>query len=359
MTRPPAVDNDWDARVVQAGVRVDLWDNDRDDFDFALLSDTILRASSESRLSDDDLYPLLVRLWVGGWPQVDWPPAAPALTRRCATALAAKGSSVMDAMLRAPTTQALTAAREAIIAELDLTEGMLLSALADRWEQLADAELPIDSGRTLLAFARNVLLEPTVGACAMLWSTLESTPGTVTCAAAIAWDDWSPIDIDDWSGVVASEIARLGLPVQPMPADGDVVAGFLASARASVLRANGGLSAIAESLVRTSCWPGDTALIDPLASRALKLAMQHVDAIDPETDNDDICDSIQLRLIPPDAALKLWVRDPSFGSLSDHTGSARTGVELLHEIVGWLTWSLARDAVDIAGVMGRVSSPDA
>ena len=44
-------------------------------------------AASESRLSDDDLYPLLVRLWAGDWPRVDWPADAPALTRRCATRL--------------------------------------------------------------------------------------------------------------------------------------------------------------------------------------------------------------------------------------------------------------------------------
>ena len=140
--------------MAEAGVRVDLWDGELDDYEFALLGRTILHAATDARLCDDDLYPLLVRLWAGDWPRVDWPADAPALTRRCATRLASQGSSVVDAMLCAPSAESLRAAREAIVADLNLTAGGLLCVLADHWEDLAGAEMPVDGGRNLLAFAQ-------------------------------------------------------------------------------------------------------------------------------------------------------------------------------------------------------------
>jgi len=355
---PAAADGDWVARVTEAGVRLDLWDGQFDDQEVVLLCETILRAGLESRLSDEDLYPLLVRLWSGRWPQVDWPPDAPALTRRCATKLAAKGSSVVDAMLCAPSNDSRNAAREAIVADLNLTTGALLSVLADHWEELADAEMPIDGGRTLLAFARDVLLEPIVSACAMLWSTLDSAPGSVNATATIASEEWSPLDNDDWIDLAVSEVARLGDPVPDMPIDGEQASALLAAARARILADPGASPAVAESLVRTSGWPGATDLIDPLASRALGLALERIDDVDPQTDNDDIVDSIQLRLMPPDDNLLAWVRDPSFGTLGDHSGASRTRAKLLHEAAYWLTWSVMHDAVDAVAAT-RARRPDA
>jgi len=334
--------------MAEAGVRVDLWDGELDDYEFALLGRTILRAASESRLSDDDLYPLLVRLWAGDWPRVDWPPDAPALTRRCATRLAAKGVSLVDAMLCAPGDESLHAAREAIVADLNLTAGGLLCVLAEHWEDLAGAEMPIAGGRSLLAFARDMLLEPIVGVCAMLWATLDSAPGTVNATATIAWIEWSPGDNHNWIDLSVNEAVRLGHPAPEMPIDGEQASALLAAAGAHMLRAPGGSAAVTESLVRTSGWPGETDLIDPLASRALDLAMAQIDGVDPNTDNDDIVDSIGARLTPPGDVLKEWVRDPSFGTLSEYVGVARTGDELLREAAGWLTSSLARGAVDVA-----------
>lgn len=51
-----------------------------------------------------------------------------------------------------------------------------------------------------------------------------------------------------------------------------------------------------------------------------------------------------------------WARDRlrtslcalAFASLSDPDGSSRTGVEMLHTAADWLTWNLARTAIEIA-----------
>jgi len=180
----------------------------------------------------------------------------------------------------------------------------------------------------------------------------------VPAAATLASEEWSPLDNDDWIDLAVSEVARLGHPVPDMPIDDEQASALLAAARAHTLADPGASPAVAESLVRTSGWPGATDLIDPLASRALGLALERIDDVDPETDNDDIVDSIQLRLMPPDDVLEDWVRDPSFGTLGDHSGASRTGAELLHDAAYWLTWSVAHDAVDAVAAT-RATRPDA
>lgn len=334
------------------------WDGDLDDYAFALLGASILRAARDSLLSDEDLYPLLVRFWTGDWPQVDWPANASALVRRCATVLAARGTGAFDAWTFAPTVQSRDVAREVIVTELCLTPTRLLAALQDHWDDLADAEMPIDSGRTLLAFARNVLLEPIVGAVGMLWSTLRCAPGTVQPTAAMSWEEWSPID-DDLCALAVNELDRLGLPAPRPPADDYEAAAWLARARAPILRAPGGSPQVAKSLVRTTGWPGDTELVDPLAARGLELALGYIHEVAPGTDNDGIVDSLQVRLMPPDDVLKGWVRNPTFGTISDHLGVSRTGAEVLHQAAYWLTLRIALDAVDVVAAMCQMTPPRA
>lgn len=354
MLRSPVHDAGWSARVVDAGVRLDLFDAADDDDAFALLGVTIVRAVSDSALSDDDAYPLLVRFWDGQWPRVDWPAHAPAVARRCATTLSQSGGCELDAILYAPTDESLRATRDAVIAELGLTQRDLLTALAEHWDEVANLEMPIDGDCSLLAFARHVLLEPLVGACALIWSTLDSAETTTRGAQArTTWDDWSPVDIDDWSGVVARELSRLAQPVQPVPADADAAADLLASARAALLGPQDGAELIAASIVRTSGWPGETNIVDPIAAQAVASALGRISDIDPATDNEDLVELIQSQLLPRDEILKRWVRDASFGTLRDHAGSSRTGAEMLHTAADWLTWSIARAAVEATAAIRR------
>src|ERR1044072_7541545 len=101
--------------------------------------------------------------------------------------------------------------------------------------------MPGGRGVSLLACARHVLLEPLVGACALIWSTLDaSSSSTAMGEAVISWEEWSPIEIDDWGGVVAVELARLGRPAQDLPADGDEWAELLAAARSKWVEAHDG-----------------------------------------------------------------------------------------------------------------------
>lgn len=100
------------------------------------------------------------------------------MARRCATALAGRAACKLESFVFAPTDKSLRAARDAIITDLGLTRGDLLAALAERWEQLADLAMPTGRGCSLLAFARHVLQEPVVGACALIWSTLEAAAST-------------------------------------------------------------------------------------------------------------------------------------------------------------------------------------
>jgi hypothetical protein len=355
VTRQPVRDAVWSARVVDAGVRLDLFESADDDYAFALLGLTITRAVSEAALSDDDAYPLLVRYWNGTWPEVGWPQGAPAVARLCAMTLAERGGCAMERALYAPTDASLQAARDAIIAELGLTQRDLLAALAEHWKQIDALEMPTGRGCSLLAFARHVLLEPLVGACALIWSTLDSSSSSSTPAAeaVLSWDEWSPIEIDDWGGVVAAELARLGRPAQDLPADGDEWAGLLAAARSTWLGAHDGAALVAASIVRTSGWPGETDIIDPIAASAVDRALEHVDEIDPETDNEELVDRIQGLVLPGDDVLMRLVRDTSFGTLRDHAVSARTGAEMLRTAADWLTWSIAHEAVEAVAAIRR------
>lgn len=348
----------WAARVTEVGVSVELFDADLDDDEFARFGAAVMDAAWDSTLSDHDLYPLLVKFWIGRPPPADWPPHAPTLARRCAVALATRGGCELEAFMYAPTDQSLHEARTAIVAELRLTPGGLLSVLADHWQQLASLPMPHDGGRTLLAFARHVLLEPVVGACALMWSTLDSSPSTTTTAPAalLEWGEWSPVASDDWLEVALAELSRLGRSVQRVPADADEAGDLLAFARAATLKTHG-TAHVAASIARTSGWPGDTKLIDPLVNDAVESALQHIAEVDPESDNDDAINSIQSRLAPCDAVLNKWIRDPSFGRLSSPTDSASTGAEMLDDAVDGLTWSLSRAAVETVAATRR-SPPD-
>lgn len=357
MLRPPVHDVDWAVRVLEAGVCLDLFDRADDDNAFALLGVTILRAVSDSALSDEDAYPLLVRFWNGDWPRIDWPAHAPAVARRCAAALAERGTCELESLLYAPTNESLRLARDAIIADLGLTAAELLAALAEHWDEVAALEMPTDGSCSLLAFARHVLLEPLVGACAMIWSTLnaEAMSATAGSQITISWQEWSPVAIDDWVAVVAAELVRLGRPADPVP-DGDLAADLLASARAAVLGSHDGAARVAASIVRTSCWPGPIDIIDPIASAAIAGALVHVDELDPATDNDGLVDLVQGQVLPPDEDLTGWVRDTSFGTLYDHACSARTGADMLQTAADWLTWSIARAALEAAAATRRPPS---
>lgn len=358
MTQASIYDAGWMARVGDAGVRVELWDADLDDHGFELLSDTILDAVREATLSDDDLYPLLVRLWNGRLPLVDWPPHAPAIARRCATELATRAACEPETWTHAPTDRSLKAARDVIVADLRLTPSELLSAVADHWEHLAGLQMPTSGGCSLLAFARHVLLEPVVGACALVWSTLDSMGSNPEATGTFAWGEWSPVPGDNWSDVVSAELARLGQPPRRVPDNGDEASAMLASARAALLEAHD-TTPIAASIVRTSGWPGDASVIAPIARRAVDRAKQHIDDVDTETDNDELVDSIQRRLVPSRAILIGWARDASFGSLSDPGRSSRTGAEMLHEAADRLTWSVARAAVEVVAAKLRPLKADA
>jgi hypothetical protein len=127
-----------------------------------------------------------------------------------------------------------------------------------------------------------------------------------------------------------AELARLGRPAQDSPADGDEWAGLLAAARSTWLGAHDGAALVAASIVRTSGWPGETDVIDPIAAHAVDRALEHVAEIDPETDNEELVHRIQGLVLPGDDVLMRWVRDTSFGTLRDHAGSARTGAEAAH-----------------------------
>jgi hypothetical protein len=347
MTWPPSDDPGWADRVTRAGVPLDRWDGDLDDYEFAFYGATIVRALSESRLSDEDGYPLLVQFASGHVPWVDWPPEAPRIARRCATVLAARGTCDLDTFVCAPRQEALVAARDAIIADVSLTPAGLLAVLADHWEQLAHLEMPIDSQRTLLAFDEEVLLEPDVAACAYIWSTLEPASSSAPDPeASPAWSGWSAVAADDWSNVVSAELNRLGRGAQHVPDDLDEATMLLAAGRAAVLQADGDIAQIAASIVRTTGCPNDTGHIDALARRAIELARQHLDDIEPGCDNDEIVDSVQRELVPFPDVLREWIRDPCFGTLHDDVGSS-TGADMLRAAADWLTWSVARDAVDV------------
>lgn len=129
---------------------------------------------------------------------------------------------------------------------------------------------------------------------------------------------------------------------------------LLAAARAGALRTTNDVAAVASSIVRTSEWPGERCLVDGLAREAVELARRRLDDIDAATDNDDIVDALQHELKPSLETLVDWIRDPSFGTLVDHVGSS-TGIEMLQAAANWLTWSVARDALDVFIAMRRAN----
>lgn len=351
---------DWVARVTEAGVRIDLFEGQRDDYDWCVLVDSILSAAGSVLLCDEDLYPLLARLWTGQRRVAQWPPCAPGVVRRCATQLAADQTYEYTPW-GSPTERSLRLAREAVIADLQLTPAVLLSELAQQWPDLATRRMPYGCGSSLLAFAEDTLLEPVTGACMYLWSVLETPSTSLRVSPAVdysadlqEWTEWSILSDPDWRDVVSRELGRLGRRCDNVPADGDQTAMLLASERAADFAVHGDCSRVAASIVRTSGWPGEAALITTLAERAVNFALEHVGDVDPETDNEAIVDAVQHRLVPPADALIDWIRDPSFGRLSD--GDSCTGAECLRNAAGWLTWSVSQAAVEAVSAVGVLPS---
>ena len=345
MTPPAAGDPGWETRVRGADVPIELFDAELDDHGFAFLERSIMRALRDQTLSDEDLYPLLVRIWTGCVATFDWPRQASHVARRCATTLAAERACELGAF-SAPTDRAVQMACDAVVTELGLTSRDLLAVLADNWQELSDHEMPDQRECTLLAFAQHVLLEPVTAACVLTWSVLNSVTEVPDTRQPIACDGWSPAAGDDWRDVVRAELSVLGQPDQQVPDDGDEAGLVLSYARAHVLRTTEEHGRIADSIVRTSGWPGATDLIDPLAHEAVQLALGHRADIDVESDNDDVIDTVQRRLMPGDDTLVAWIRDPAFATVIDPIGSARNGAEMLSQAADWLTWSVSRDAVE-------------
>jgi hypothetical protein len=362
MRSAAADESGWRARLAAAGVRVDLVDGDVDDRELALLELSVLRAARESTLSDDDLYPVLARVWTGHRPIADWPPDAPALARRCAARLTMHGRCGFDASVCVPTSKAVDAARHAIVGDLRPTPGDLLQALTDDWFRLKNLDRPIYVECTLLAFARHVLLEPVAGACALIWCSLAAPSSSPTADEPIESDDWPSAHGFDEDHMVSAELARLGQRQQRVAHDGAEGAALLASGRATALRQHDGLTLVAESIVRTSGWPGDTSMITALANEAVLLASRRIDRVDPDMDNEILVDEIQHRLLPAPDGLIVWARDPGFATLLDPAGGARgggarTGAEMLKAAADWLTWGLAQVAIEVMVAVRRESNP--
>jgi hypothetical protein len=151
----------------------------------------------------------------------------------------------------------------------------------------------------------------------------------------------------------AAELEELGRPALRNAANADEAAQMLSEARAALLGADGGPARVVESIVRASGWPGETRLIDPVAAQAVDWALEYADDVDPETDNDELVDKLEHLLLPCDEVLLRWVRDPSFRTVSDHSGSSRTGADVLHTAADWLVWSIARAAVEAVAAQRR------
>ncbi len=352
MTEPTA-DATWTVRVAHAGVPVHLLDGGFDDDEFALLELMILRAAHDSRLSDEDLYLLMARYWVGRLPTVDWPPQAPTVARHCATALARRCACELDTFTGSPKKDRRRMARNAIVQHLELTPVRLLSVLSAHWPELAHLEVPVDEASSLLAFAEHVLLEPVIAACLLLWSVLGPPPKDAAGGAISdiptthSWDAWSPLEIAERPQAAHAELARLGWRADAAPASCDDADEMLASARAAALLTYGGTGRVAASLVRTSGWPGETRLVVNLADEAVGLAVKRLADMDAQTDNEELVDSVQTSIMPPQPTLLEWMRDPSFGTMTDPTaGAAATGAEMLHQAAYGLTLSVAREAVN-------------
>lgn len=68
-----------------------------------------------------------------------------------------------------------------------------------------------------------------------------------------------------------------------------------------------------------------------LAERALQGVLGLQDKVNPGNGSRELINDVQRRLMPSESALVEWVRDPSFGTLVDPAGRARTGGEMLHQ----------------------------
>ena len=176
MTPVAPHDPEWAARVKAAGVPLELFDSLGDDSEYFALQRAILHAAHDALLSDEDVHPLLVRNWSGYWPAVNWPPNAPALTRRCAAILASQQKCEVDRTIDLPTDDSMKAVRDVIIAELALTPTNLLAVLADHWPQLRDLKIPDEGSCSLLSFAEDVLLTPLISACVQIWIVVDQPP---------------------------------------------------------------------------------------------------------------------------------------------------------------------------------------
>jgi hypothetical protein len=108
-------DSDWAARVAAAGVPVQLLARELDSADADALADSVLRVARDKKLCDRDLYPLLVRIWTGRQPIVDWPPHAPQVARRCAIELAVQQPCELAMSSWGPNDRSLQQARELIV----------------------------------------------------------------------------------------------------------------------------------------------------------------------------------------------------------------------------------------------------
>ena len=233
----------------------------------------------------------------------------------------------------------------------------LLAVLADHWQQLARRQVPSGWQYSLLDIARQLLLEPVAGACIVLWSTLQ--PAAVTPAAGPAapglsgWDTWS-IDFDDdehvWIQVAGAELVRLGQPALRLVDRVHDSAVLLARARADLIRERGDLELVSASIVRTTGWPGDRAIITPLSQRALELALGHIDDMLLRVRMGglaEIAAVVARQLMPSDDALTEWVRDPSFARLGRLSRRQDTAEGMRRDAAQWLNWTLAYAAVEV------------
>jgi len=357
--RPEAPqDPAWAARVQAAGVPPELFDGLGDDSEYFALQRAILLAARDALLSDEDVHPLLVRIWSGYWPAVDWPPDAPALTRRCAAILASQQKCEFDRRIDFPTDDSMKAVRDVIIAELALTPTDLLAVLADHWPQLRVLEMPDEGGCSLLSFAEDVLLRPLISACVQIWIVVDQpppqTPPAPVPGRPDAWTSWTGPQLDgEWRPVFGDELARQGHPVDHVPDDCEVADELLASARAARLNEHGDTTLIADSIVRICGWPDDTTLLTPIVRKAIQLALDRVLASHDDTDEQQLVDAIQRDLIPPDDTILSWIRDPSVGRYEDDAGLARTGAEMIERAIDGITWDVAQDAYLVARATHR------
>lgn len=364
MTHPPPPDPAWVARVANAAVRIELFDTVDDPDDYLELQTSIMTAARDATLSDEDLYPLLARYWIGR-PPFEWPPGAAAVARRCAVALAARPVEFeLDGGRPSDRTRLL--AEEAVIEDLQLTPAKLLAVLADHWQQLARRQVPSGWQYSLLDIARRLLLEPVAGACIVLWWTLQ--PAAVQPAAGPAepglggWDAWSidfADDVDVRVQVAGAELVRLGQPALRL-ADHVNDRAVLARARADVICERGDLALVAASIARTTGWPADRAIITQLSQRALALALGHIDDMllrvrigGPA----EIAAVVARQLMPSDDALTEWVRDPSFARFGRLSRRQDTAEGIRRDAARWLNWILAYAAVEVVFEMSWSPAP--